>query len=135
MLRIKYPKFLNCIKYIPKGSDICIIEAIESLAYGNSESKYLSTVLEQNGNDYQKLINIIIEKYDLQVVVKNNKYVANYEEDTKEGKKKKAIKDIMVENYLIRMKVEKGLSISQIKKILFRINLELFLKMLPLKIF
>ncbi len=70
MLRIKYPKFLNCIKYIPKGSDICIIEAIESLAYGNSESKYLSTVLEQNGNDYQKLINIIIEKYDLQVVVK-----------------------------------------------------------------
>ncbi len=133
MLRIKYPKFLNCIKYIPKGSDICIIEAIESLAYGNSESKYLSTVLEQNGNDYQKLINIIIEKYDLQVVVKNNKYVANYEEDTKEGKKKKAIKDIMVENYLIRMKVEKGLSISQIKKILFRINLRLFLKMLPLK--
>ncbi len=128
MLRIKYPKFLNCIKYIPKGSDICIIEAIESLAYGNSESKYLSTVLEQNGNDYQKLINIIIEKYDLQVVVKNNKYVANYEEDTKEGKKKKAIKDIMVENYLIRMKVEKGLSISQIKKILFRINLRLFLK-------
>ncbi len=65
-------------------------------------------------------------KYDLQVVVKNNKYVANYEEDTKEGKKKKAIKDIMVENYLIRMKVEKGLSISQIKKILFRINLRLF---------
>ncbi len=90
-------------------------------------------MLEQNGNDYQKLINIIIEKYDLQVVVKNNKYVANYEEDTKEGKKKKAIKDIMVENYLIRMKVEKGLSISQIKKILFRINLRLFLKMLPLK--
>ncbi len=41
----------------------------------------------------------------------------------------------MVENYLIRMKVEKGLSISQIKKILFRINLRLFLKMLPLKIF
>ncbi len=36
----------------------------------------------------------------------------------KKEKKKKAIKDIMVENYLIRMKVEKGLSISQIKKIL-----------------
>ncbi len=75
-------------------------------------------MLETNGNDYQKLINIIIEKYDLQVVVKNNKYVANYEEDTKEGKKKKAIKDIMVENYLIRMKVEKGLSISQLKNII-----------------
>ncbi len=116
MLRIKYPKFLNCIKYIPKGSDICIIEAIESLAYGNSESKYLSTVLEQNGNDYQKLINIIIEKYDLQVVVKNNKYVANYEEDTKEGKKKKAIKDIMVENYLIRMKLKKVFQLVKLKK-------------------
>ncbi len=49
-------------------------------------------MLEQNGNDYQKLINIIIEKYDLQVVVKNNKYVANYEEDTKEGKKKRQLK-------------------------------------------
>ncbi len=39
----------------------------------------------------------------------------------------------MVENYLIRMKVEKGLSISQIKKILFRINLRLFLKNVTIK--
>ncbi len=72
MLRIKYPKFLNCIKYIPKGSDICIIEAIESLAYGNSESKYLSTVLEQNGNEY---VYYYLEKNDkgvLEIEIKSD---------------------------------------------------------------
>ncbi len=92
MLRIKYPKFLNCIKYIPKGSDICIIEAIESLAYGNSESKYLSTVLEQNGNDYQKLINIIIEKYDLQVVVKIINTLQIMKKIPKKEKRKRQLK-------------------------------------------
>ena len=39
----------------------------------------------------------------------------------------------MVENYLIKIKRERGLSVTQIKKILHWINLRLFLKVLPLK--
>ncbi len=92
MLRIKYPKFLNCIKYIPKGSDICIIEAIESLAYGNSESKYLSTVLEQNGNDYQKLINIIIENMTYKSLLKIINTLQIMKKIPKKEKRKRQLK-------------------------------------------
>lgn len=133
MLRIKYPQFLNCCKYVPVGSDICVLETIESLAYGNQDSKHLAVALERSGNNYEDFISTIIQRYDLPVKIQNSKYVSDLDFQEDAGKKKKAIKDIMVENYLIRMKNEKGLTIGQIKKVLLKINLRLFLKMLPLK--
>ena len=125
MLRIKYPQFLNCFKYI-SPTDISIAETIETLSYGTQDSKHLAYVLEKSGNDYQKLIETITKQYYLP----NKEYLP---EDNGSKIKKKAIKDIMVENYLIKMKREKGLSIAQIKNILQWINLRLFLKILPLK--
>jgi hypothetical protein len=111
------------------------METIESLAYGNQDSKYFASILEKTGNDYENFLKTIIDKYDLPVIIQNNRYVyyQNIKDDLKYEKKKKAIKDIMVENYLIKMKLEKGLTLCQLKKVLFKINLRLFLKMLPLK--
>jgi hypothetical protein len=137
MLRIKYPQFLNCCKYVPPGTDSCVMETIESLAYGNQDSKHLALVLEKNGNNYEDFITTIIEKYNLPVRIENDVYISQssstFKDEGKIATKKKAIKDIMVENYLIKMKRDKGLSIVQVRKILLKINLRLFLKMLPLK--
>lgn len=136
MLRIKYPQFLNCCKYVPHGTDSCVVETIEQLAYGNQDSKHLALALERNGNNYEDFITTIIEKYNLPVRIENDLYISEsstLRDEGKIGTKKKAIKDIMVENYLIKMKRDKGLPIVQIRKILLKINLRLFLKMLPLK--
>lgn len=125
MLRIKYPQFLNCCDFLSVDQVNCteIIEKIESLAYGERDSKSLSVILERG--EYTSFIELLIKKYNLLGEIEK--------EDDEKCKKKKAIKDIMVENYLVKLKHEKKLTTTEIKSILLKINMKLFLKMLPLK--
>lgn len=127
--RIRFPQFLNCCKYIKYKdyhNSLAIFEKIEELAYGNNDSKNLLKMFKTKTDeeeDYEGLFHHIVDKYNLSLKVSISD----------DNKKKKAIKEGMIENYLVRLKKERGLSLAEIKGIMLRINLRLFLKLLSTK--
>lgn len=133
--RVKFPQFLSCYRFIEdESTSLRILDKIEELAYGTQESRQLLKMFkkndcekdgdgEKNDIDFLGLYNHILEKYDI-----TEKTLS-----PDDSKKKKAIKEGMIENYLIKLKRERGLTLSDIRGIMLKINLRLFLKILSTK--
>jgi hypothetical protein len=133
MLRVKYPQFLNCCKLTHPHSELT--EAIESLAYGTQDSKNLSSLLvTKEGNpkegNYSEIINVIANKYNLS---RYEVITGNVINSPKKKSVKKSIKEIMIENYFLKIRREQGFTINETRRAILKLNLKLFLKKLPLK--
>jgi hypothetical protein len=97
-----------------------VLESIERLAYGSHDPKKLLPLL--NKDSFKELLQIITE--------------TTFTPPTPSitcTKKKKAINETIIENYLVKIKKEKGLTMKEIKRLFLQLNLKLTLKMLPLK--
>lgn len=127
--RVRFPQFLSCCRFIEdESTGLRILDKIEELAYGTQESRQLLKMFKKNDGekddiDFLGLYNHILEKYDITEKTLSPDDI----------KKKKAIKEGMIENYLIKLKQERGLTLSDIRGIMLKINLRLFLKILSTK--
>lgn len=129
MLRVKYPQFLNCCKLTHPHSELT--EAIESLAYGTQDSKNLSSLSITKEGNYSEVVNVIANKYNLSRYEDFN--TDNVMNSPKKKSIKKSIKEIMIENYFLKIRREQGFTINETRRAILKLNLKLFLKKLPLK--
>jgi len=148
-----YPIFLKCIDYI--GNDTFWKETFEELSYGNCyQGSYINKgficsnvkgkefiykfIDKEPDRIYQDVIKLFKEK--LNIMSKNDRKILidEFEEVEKNLKsikntdwvdiKKKSLKDILLQNFLIKTKKIYELSDYQLKKLYNSINLGLMLK-------
>jgi len=150
---VMYPIFLKCIDYI--GNDTFWKETFEELSYGNCyQGSYINKgficsnvkgkefiykfIDKEPDRIYQDVIKLFKEK--LNIMSKNDRKILidEFEEVEKNLKsikntdwvdiKKKSLKDILLQNFLIKTKKIYELSDYQLKKLYNSINLGLMLK-------
>ena len=148
-----YPIFLKCIDYI--GNDTFWKETFEELSYGNCyQGSYINKgflcsnvkgkefiykfIDKEPDRIYQDVIKLFKDK--LNIMSRNDRKILidEFEEVEKNLKsikntdwvdiKKKSLKDILLQNFLIKAKKTYELSDYQLKKIYNSINLGLMLK-------
>ena len=153
---ILYPIFLECFKYT---TDSFWENVFEDLAYGktpygtyinknflccNYKNKEFSYKIERKDSDqlYNDVYNLLSKKLGLlSVIDKINKKIDfnNIEEDLKNTRKnwnsirKKNIKDLLIENYVINMKNKYELSVLQSRKLISTIFIGLIFKIFSVK--
>ena len=153
---ILYPIFLQCIQYT---TDSFWENIFEDLAYGKSpygtyinksflccnyKNKEFSYKIEKKDSLqlYNDVYNLLAKKLGLlSVRDKINKKIDfnNIEEDLKHTRKswnnikKKNIKDLLIENYVIEMKNKYSLSIKQSRKLISSIFIGMIFKVLSVK--
>ena len=153
---IIYPIFLECCQY---ATDTFWINIFEDLAYGktpygtyiskdfvccNYKNKEFSYKIEKKDPEqlYNDVYNLLAKKLGLlSVRDKLNKKIDfnNIEEDLKNTRKswnnirKKNIKDLLIENYVINMKNKYKLSVSHSRKLISTIFIGLIFKVFSVK--
>lgn len=153
---IVYPIFLECVQYAP---DIFWETIFEDLSYGTSPFGTLLTETTLSCSIKDKQFNYRIEKKDPKILfedihnllsrkvgimsqydkIKKKMDFQNIENELKEYKKnwgnirKKNIKDILIEKFVIDKKKEFHLTIQQAKNLLSRICLGLIFKVIKAK--
>jgi hypothetical protein len=153
---ILYPMFLECFEYT---TDSFWENVFEDLAYGktpygtyinknflccNYKNKEFSYKIEKKDSEqlYNDVYNLLAKKLGLlSVRDKLNKKIDfnNIEEDLKNTRKswnnirKKNIKDLLIENYVINMKNKYKLSVSHSRKLISTIFIGLIFKVFSVK--
>lgn len=153
---ILYPMFLECLEY---ATDNFWENVFEDLAYGKSpygtyisknflccnyKNKEFSYKIENKNAEqlYNDVYNLLTKKLGLlSVRDKLNKKIDffNIEEELKNTRKnwnsirKKNIKDLLIENFVINMKNEYSLTISQTKKLISNIFIGMIFKIINVK--
>lgn len=149
---IVYPIFLKCLPYT---EDLFWKETFEELAYGNCYQgsyiskgflcsnvkgkefvyKFIDKEPSKIFNDISKLLKDklnIMSKSDRKILINEFEQVENSLKNIKRMEwtdiKKKSLKDILFQNFLIKMKYEYSLKDSQLKFLYNSINLGLMLK-------
>lgn len=116
MLKVRYPEFLQCCQFTKETNELNIIE---SLSYG-TESSDLNRKELLKITDPKMLYTTIINSIDSVAAVKCKK-------------KKKTVKEIMIDNYLITKYDVRNYTSSCLHKISDDINLKLLLKQIGIK--
>jgi len=154
---IIYPVFLECCQYT---NDIFWENVFEDLSYGktpygtyitkdffccNYKDKEFSYKIEKNKEPeqlYNDIFNLLSKKLGLlsqRDKIKNKIDFYNIEEEIKEGRKswssirKKNIKDLLIEKYVIDMKNQHSLSVKQAKYLLSIIFIGMVFKVITVK--
>ena len=154
---IVYPIFLECCQYT---TDIFWENVFEDLSYGktpygtyitkdflccNYKDKEFSYKIEKNKDTeqlYNDIFNLLSKKLGLlsqRDKIKKKIDFYNIEEEIKEGRKnwssirKKNIKDLLIEKYVIDMKNKYSLSIKQAKYLLSIIFIAMVFKVITVK--
>lgn len=154
---IIYPIFLECCQYT---SDIFWENVFEDLSYGktpygtyitkdflccNYKDKEFSYKIEKNKDPevlYNDIFSLLSKKLGLlsqRDKIKKKIDFYNIEEDIKEGRKKwsnirkKNIKDLLIEKYVIDMKNKHSLSVKQAKYLLSIIFIAMVFKVITVK--
>lgn len=153
---IVYPIFLECSEFI---EDRFWENIFEDLAYGkcpygtyinknffccNFKDKEFSYKIEKKDPkklyiDIYELLNVKLGLLSQQDKIKKKIDFHNIEEEIKEGRKhwskirKKNIKDLLIENYVIQMKNKYSLSLKQVKKLLSIIFIGIVFKIINTK--
>lgn len=153
---ILYPIFLECLQYC---TDNFWENVFEDLAYGKSpygtyinkgflccnyKNKEFSYKIEKKDPEilYQDVYNLLVKKLGLlSVRDKLNKKIDfnNIEEDLKLTRKswtsirKKNIKDLLIENFAIKMKKEYNLTLKQTQKLVSYIFIAMIFKVITMK--
>lgn len=153
---IIYPIFLECFQFI---KDTFWENIFEDLSYGkcpygtyinkgflccNYKGKEFNYKLEKKNPEqlYKDTYNLLVKKIGLQSQrdkIKNKTNFQNIENEIKEYRKswntirKKNIKDLLIEKYIIDMKHKYNLSIAQCRKLHSYINIAIILKSISSK--
>jgi hypothetical protein len=153
---ILYPMFLECLQYI---TDSFWENVFEDLAYGktpygtyinrsflccNYKNKEFSYKIEKKDSEqlYNDVYNLLVKKLGLMSIRdKLNKKIDfnNIEEELKLSRKnwnnirKKNIKDMLIENFVINMKNKYSLSLKQSRKLISSIFIGIIFKVITAK--
>lgn len=125
-MKFKHPIFLYCLKYLNEIQDCVLFHSvlaeIETLAYGSEKSKEIINLFSKSDDTHKKMFNFIL-----------NSHVKTIKQNTSPSQKKKVIKDVMVENFVLKIMSENNLDLEIGKIIYKKINLMLLLKIIPTK--